>query len=144
MRLAFQGQISTFILYRNSPRDVSCKKCVLKKFGKFTGKDLCHSQFFIKCFNRCFPENFPKYFQTISFYRPFPVFASLANAILENISQIPLPPCVFIWKISISPRCDLGKINESHMVALYFYKSFFKEGEISLSQPALRSHHTSK
>ena len=50
---------------------------------------------------------------------------------------------VFIWKIFISPRWDLGKIKwdltwagwfASHMNGIYFYKSFFKEGEISPSR----------
>ena len=48
---------------------------------------------------------------------------------------------VFIWKILISSRWDLGKIKwdltqagwlASHMNVLYFNKSFFEEGEISL------------
>ena len=47
---------------------------------------------------------------------------------------------VFIWKIFISPWWDVGQIKwdltlaswvASHMNALYFYKSFFNEGEIS-------------
>ena len=48
--------------------------------------------------------------------------------------------CMSLWKIFISPGWHLGKIKwdltfaswlSSHMNALYYYNSFFKEGEIS-------------
>ena len=53
--------VSSFMsMARSSRRDVLCKKCVLRKFEKFTGKHLCRSLFFNKVAGLfawlCFPE----------------------------------------------------------------------------------------
>ena len=44
--------------------EVFCKKCVLRNFVKFTGKDLCQSLYFnkvavLRLWQKCFPVNTP-------------------------------------------------------------------------------------
>ena len=43
------------------------KKCVLKKFSKFTEKYLCHTSLKKRFLHRCFPVNFSKFLSTPSF-----------------------------------------------------------------------------
>ena len=72
-----------------SRRGVFCKKNVLRKFAKFTGKYLCQRLFFNKVvglrpatllkkilWHRCFPVNFAKFLRALFFYRTPPVAAS--------------------------------------------------------------------
>ena len=48
------------LVFRSSRQEVFCKKGVLRNFAKFTGKHLCQSLFF----NRCFSVNFAKFLRT--------------------------------------------------------------------------------
>ena len=46
--IAQERRISLW-MFRSSRPEMSCKKSVLKNFGKFTGKHLCQSLFLVKC-----------------------------------------------------------------------------------------------
>ena len=66
-----------YLPFRSSRPGVFCKKGVLRKFAKITGKHLCQSLFFNKVvglrlatllkkrlWHRCFPVNFAKFLRT--------------------------------------------------------------------------------
>ena len=69
-----------YLPFRSSRPGVFCKKGVLRKFAKITGKHLCQSLFFNKVaglrlatslkkrlWHRCFPVNFAKFLRTSFF-----------------------------------------------------------------------------
>ena len=79
-------------LFRTSRPEVFCKIVALKKFAKFTGKQLCGRLFFNKnamlatlsrkrLSHRCFPVRFAKIFNNSFPYRLSPVAASDFNFI---------------------------------------------------------------
>ena len=65
--------------FRSSGPEVFCKKGFLRKFTKFTGKQLCQSLFFNKVADlrhRCFSVNFVKFLRT-PFYIEHPCWLLL-------------------------------------------------------------------
>ena len=61
------ARATLWLKVRSSRPEVFCRKGVLRKFAKFTGKHLCQSLFLKKRLwhrHRCFPLNFVKFLKT--------------------------------------------------------------------------------
>ena len=91
------------MLHQKQPPQVFFKKCVLKNFVEFTGKDLRQSLFFNKIASlrstsliknrvqrRCFPVNFAKLLRTLFYRTPLDdcICSINLNQVVKNIFEL--------------------------------------------------------